>query len=1134
MSFIEQYLLQLNTEKRRWRRAVAALTALSLIVALVTTWNLRMTGITIANSAGCGIEEHSHTDQCMSGTELICGKQEHIHTTDCYSDPNADAEMLLDWQSFFADYPYTGQLEKDLVDIAKTQVGYAESEKNFQVDNAGIRHGYTRYGAWYGAPYNEWSALFVSFCLHFAGASEAYPLSSGAASMARLWNEQGKLVPVGKYSPESGDLVFFNNNTMGIVTEVHSATICVIRGDVENAVKTDILLRTDPSIMGWGVVGEKHTDTQPPPQTEMSNKPVVQIFAGKTEVTEPTEATEHTKAPAQKFTLRSSRATIIELIPYLEANGGSYFYTLLDNDNKELPKDANGNYIAQANEDYKLTLTFNSPKGFLPGTYQYQIPNGLMVDGGNGQFVLKDGMLVGTWVVTDTGLITLEFNDKMNSRTDIVISATMGIHFPEQNDPIDFDGFITVKVEPPAQQTYPTELSKWGTSNAEAGKLNWNVLIKGHADSQIPGSILTDQVSLPDWGKPHTYTQSDMDAGINISVTAADGSWHTWTVTSDDPHLIWDENGWSYKIPQTAECIYCGEITLGSEGWEYMVSYTSTPTKLNTPGSFAYENKVTVDGQTAWGWNEFTHGSVDAELDKEGSFLSDASDGGFLWEFQVTIPGRPEGQRAEYSWFIMDEMKLLDSGGTAIGRLHNDVNLATVMATYNGQTIKIPRIQDATAQDMFAWDVAWTSEGVAATRTINLLCRCQCTASTCHWGGCENYWFQYDDGTWATNGFCQCWTEQQNMTFVFVYKTTDMSLVENYGALGYQVNNLAQLYYIADGNISVQVDYDDATVPIPNLFEKQLTHDFNGYTAHYKITVNEAKTVLTNGAPLTIHDEMTDTLAYVSGSLVITTENASGHTSVLKHGVDYTVTYDGTGHQTDTSGKKVHVLNIVIQKPQPVMYILDYDTTLILPEQITGGIRYSNSASISLWGGEVKDTGVEKVYADINIASKNFTVDMFKTCALTGKPLPGAKFGLYNAQGGLITTGVTDANGKLTFQTNIIEGIVLQEHILYYLQEIQPPPAYQLDDTKYWFCFCSNTSDTCVECNKLMIDAEAVRIPFEESGLIDIANYPANVELPATGGIGTLIYILCGLTLVLGPFVYGFSLRRRYGRRLNK
>ena len=369
------------------------------------------------------------------------------------------------------------------------------------------------------------------------------------------------------------------------------------------------------------------------------------------------------------------------------------------------------------------------------------------------------------------------------------------------------------------------------------------------------------------------------------------------------------------------------------------------------------------------------------------------------------------------------------------------------------------------------------------------------------------------------------------MTFIFVYKTTDMSLIENYGAVGYQVNNLAQLYYIGDGYNSIQVDYDDVTVPIPNLFEKQLTHDFDGYTAHYKITVNEAKTVLTDGTPLTIHDEMTDTLAYISGSLVITTENANGHTSVLQQGVDYTVTYDGTGHQTDASGKKVHVLNIVILKPQPVMYILDYDTTLILPEQITGGIRYSNSASISLWGGEVKDHGVEKVYADINIATKSFTVDMFKTCAVTGKPLPGATFGLYNAQGGLIATGITDANGKLTFQTNIIQGIILQEHTLYYLQEIQPPTAYRLDDTMNWFCFCSDTVATCSECDAILWGLKSFRIPFEQVGIVDLANYPANVELPATGGIGTPIYILCGLTLVIGPFVYGFSLRRRYGRR---
>jgi uncharacterized surface anchored protein len=234
-----------------------------------------------------------------------------------------------------------------------------------------------------------------------------------------------------------------------------------------------------------------------------------------------------------------------------------------------------------------------------------------------------------------------------------------------------------------------------------------------------------------------------------------------------------------------------------------------------------------------------------------------------------------------------------------------------------------------------------------------------------------------------------------------------------------------------DGSNSVRVSYDDATVTIPNLFEKQLTQDYDGYIAHYRITVNEAKVVLTNGSPLTINDVMTDTLAYISGSLVITTENTNGHTTMLRQGVDYTVTYDGTGNQTDQSGKKVHVLNIVILKPQPVMYILDYDTTLVIPQQVTGSVKYSNSANIMLWGNDITDSAIEKVYADINIAAKSYAVEMTKTCELTGKTLSGATFGLYNAQGGLISSGVTDASGKLMYRTNIIEGIILREHELY-------------------------------------------------------------------------------------------------------
>ena len=61
MGIVERYLLKLNTKKRRFRRSVALLTALSLLVVMTVSWNLRQMGIAIANDACCGLEEHRHT-----------------------------------------------------------------------------------------------------------------------------------------------------------------------------------------------------------------------------------------------------------------------------------------------------------------------------------------------------------------------------------------------------------------------------------------------------------------------------------------------------------------------------------------------------------------------------------------------------------------------------------------------------------------------------------------------------------------------------------------------------------------------------------------------------------------------------------------------------------------------------------------------------------------------------------------------------------------------------------------------------------------------------------------------------------------------------------------------------------------
>ena len=56
-------------------------------------------------------------------------------------------------------------------------------------------------------------------------------------------------------------------------------------------------------------------------------------------------------------------------------------------------------------------------------------------------------------------------------------------------------------------------------------------------------------------------------------------------------------------------------------------------------------------------------------------------------------------------------------------------------------------------------------------------------------------------------------------------------------------------------------------------------------------------------------------------------------------------------------------------------------------------------------------------------------------------------------------------------------------------------------------------------------------IPTYSITVTNTYRWTGSYELPGTGGVGNIIYILCGLALVSGPLVYGFSLKRRYERR---
>ena len=1131
---------------------------------------------------------HVHGEDCYT-QELHCELEEHTHSIECYCDENADVETLLDWQSMFAAYPYTGDLRRDLVGIAKTQVGYSESERNYEIGTDGIRRGYTRYGAWYGTPYRDWSAAFVSFCLNYAGADpDQTPGNIGASTMAELWKARGRFAPVGEYVPAAGDLVFLTNNTVAIVSEVYGTTFHMIRGDMDGAVGTASMMLNDPCIAGWGMTVIAAADPVPDPTEETLPDTEEEIPADESaeetlpdteEETLPDEPAEETipepeeDAPGntsyqisweqmldvsngpvffifadvgtsqqpQTYSFRSTRAAT-DLLTYLGDNG-TLELRLLNSDNTELIPDENNNYTIDTATKYKLHMRIFSPNGMPPGSYFYQLPQGVVVEAGNGTLTIMnqqtgESIEVGTWDLTADGLITLTFNNAMTNMSGVAIPATMSVQFSYQDEPIDFDGKITVTVNPPPETDDPTELQKWGTQGYEGNqegktdntKIYWTVKVTGHNDSMIPGNVLTDSIVNGEWYGTHRYTQSDIDGGLRIDASGPDGQWHSWTVHQGDPGLQWTEDGWAYTIPETVITQGGTELTLGSNGWEYLVNYTTTPDASDVAGFLTYSNRATIEDQVFDGYVRFQHGNVQGQIGKTGHFQADAAGGSFRWEVTADIPGHQPGQKANF-WFLVDNMSL-----NGLNIVTNDADKATVTATHNGTTLPAPHLSDATPADTFAWYVSWSanSNGIDYGRTITLLHRCDCTAENCVWWGENGCGSSPWVGGVQHEHFCQCWTVEGLTTINLTYSTTDLSIVENYGGVGNQLANYVSLNYVVNGNESNPLFVDDGWVgvTIPGMFKKVLTEDFNGYTAHYQITVNEAKLSLTNGSALLIHDEMTDTLAFISGSMVIRAEDANGVSTVLQQDVDYTLLYDGTGEKKDTAGNTVHVLDITLLHPQPVKYIIDYDATLIPPEGGPADVTYSNSASITLWGKSFTEETPGKVYTEFGITGESYKVELSKTDSMTGELLEGAVFGLYNAQHGQVATGETKKTENLTFITDVIQGIIFRHHELYYFKELKAPIGYQLDDTPHWFYFCNSTDpDTCKDCASIPPEYQATRVPMDQVRVISITNERIEYHLPATGGPGIYPLITVSGLFVMTPLVYTSVQRRKRERR---
>ena len=160
----------------------------------------------------------------------------------------------------------TGDQATDLVEVARTQVGYHEGTNN-----------YTKYNVWFGSlngyGYNyAWCQTFVAWCANQAGIpTSMIPRVSGTVSGMDFFKKNGTWKDAG-ITPEKGDIIYLYSKSssgyhVGIVADVSGGQISTIEGNSSDQVAERSYSVGNSSIVGYGC---PEYVTNPNPPTNLS------------------------------------------------------------------------------------------------------------------------------------------------------------------------------------------------------------------------------------------------------------------------------------------------------------------------------------------------------------------------------------------------------------------------------------------------------------------------------------------------------------------------------------------------------------------------------------------------------------------------------------------------------------------------------------------------------------------------------------------------------------------------------------------------------------------------------------------------------------------------------------------------
>ena len=382
-------------------------------------------------------EIHVHTEACYEEV-LVCDQEEHTHSLSCFSDPEADVESETVWENSVSGVALTGVWAEDVIAIAESQLGYTESERNYTVTGDGARKGYTRYGDWYGDPYGDWSAMFVSFCLYYAGISrQSVPYASDCAGwMGTLAGEAwGLYRSMEGNSPQKGDIVFLDTDAdgsadqAGLVASVSGGSLRIIAGDSENSVRTVSCAMSSDSFLGFAALPENPSNL-----TTQVNDAALVSLEGDDGAAPADGAGDLTITLGQTLNVEVVGKNTKKIAFTPECTHQYIFQSTGTGDTYGYIYDANGNQLASDDDSggsgqFKITYTLNAGETYYLGIRRYSGSSGtipVLLTYGNHSYAKNESEQF-TCTTCGEPAPTITLNETLN--VDVVAGQTVRIPF---------------------------------------------------------------------------------------------------------------------------------------------------------------------------------------------------------------------------------------------------------------------------------------------------------------------------------------------------------------------------------------------------------------------------------------------------------------------------------------------------------------------------------------------------------------------------------------------------------------------------------------------------------------------------------------------------------------------------------